>query len=176
MNTTRSHFRKCLALRAVAVSLLCLPFHAIEGWAQAINNQGAPAHSQANPWGPAANTLVLPQGGTPMTFKSNVEGGGNLVIPSVLYKPAGPARGAVVIVNGIYGWSNSREGHYARSVSSAGFAVLVIDTYAPRGVTNTGTDTAAVSMFDQLRDCLRGKKSLDRRGIQAGPNCHHGRR
>jgi dienelactone hydrolase len=95
-----------------------------------------------------------------MTFKSTVEGGGNLLIPSVLYKPAGPARGAVVIVNGSYGWSNNREGHYARSMSSAGFAVLVIDTYAPRGVTNTGTDTSAVSMFDQLGDAYAARRAL----------------
>lgn len=163
MNTTRSYCTR-LALRAFAISLLCPLFHATEGWAQALNNQGAPSHSHANPWGPAATALALPQGGTPMTFKSNVEGGGNLLIPGVLYEPAGATRGAVVIVNGSYGWSNSREGHYARSMSSAGFAVLVIDTYAPRGVTNTGTDTSAVSMFDQLGDAYAARRAL----IEAG--------
>lgn len=160
MKITRSHLRKRSARRWLAISLLCLFLCPIEGWAQAISNLGAPSNSHANPWGPATSSIIVPQGGTSTTFRSSIEGAGDLVIPGVLYKPAGSPKGAVVIVNGSYGWSNNREGHYARSMSSAGFAVLVIDTFTPRGVTNTGTDTAAVSMFDQMGDAYAAKRAL----------------
>jgi hypothetical protein len=60
--------------------------------------------------------------------------GNTLSIPAVLFKPAGAAKGAVVVVNAAPGWSDFREGHYGRALSSAGYAVLAIDTYGPRGV------------------------------------------
>jgi len=165
MNTI--HGRTCRHpgwLRLTAVSLMCLSVHVIDARAQAINNLGAPAHANVNPWGPAAASIILPQGGTPITFRSGVEGAGDLMIPGVLYKPSGNAKGAVVIVSGSYGWSNDREGHYARAMSSAGFAVLAIETLSPRGVTNAGIDIAAASMFDQLRDAYAARRVL----VEAG--------
>ena len=58
------------------------------------------------------------------------------------------------------GVSDDREGQYARSLSSGGYAVLVIDSYRARGVASTVADTAAVSVFDQLRDAFAARRFL----------------
>ena len=144
----------------VCMVLLVCGLFAADGAAQAISNLGAPSHSFANPWGPSANTVAVPAGGTSISFKTSVQGAGDLVIPGVLFKPVGPAKGAVVVVSGGNGWSDNREGHYGRSLSSAGFAVLVIETNGPRGVKSTVVDNAAVSMFDQLQDAHAARRFL----------------
>ena len=154
-------FPRTMAHRTLEVCMLLLgALFATDGATQAISNQGAPSHSWANPWGPSANTVAVPVGGTPISFKTGVQGAGDLAIPGVLFKPVGPAKGAVVVVSGGNGWSDSREGHYGRSMSSAGFAVLVIETNAPRGVKSTVVDNAAVSMFDQLQDANAARRFL----------------
>ncbi|MBS0339037.1 MAG: hypothetical protein JSS56_00825 [Proteobacteria bacterium] len=158
----------CLLLGCHAVSRLAKPLvpalaallFAGGGAAQGVNSLGASPLSYASPWGPSAVTVTLPQGGTSITFKSSFEGVGELAIPGVLYKPAGSSKGAVVIVSGGGGWSDGREGHYGRSFSSAGYAVLVIESNGPRGVTNTLIDGAAVSIFDQLQDAYAARKVL----------------
>jgi dienelactone hydrolase len=83
-----------------------------------------------------------------------------LTIPSVLYKPPERTKGAVVIIGAGGGISNNREGHYARSLSSAGYAVAIIDTYCHRGVMSTIADNSAISVFDQVRDAFAARKFL----------------
>ena len=156
----RSLARQAVSNFAISLVPSLVMLHAGDAAAQALNNQGAPSHSHANPWGPSANTLALPQGGTAITFSPSIEGVGGLASPGVMDKPAGPPTGAIVIVSGGNGWSDNREGHYARSFSSAGFAVLVIDTNRPRGVTSTMSDYAAVSIFDQLQDAYAARREL----------------
>ena len=68
------------------------------------------------------------QGGLSVAFASPQPEGVTLSIPAVLFRPTGAAKGAVVLVNATPGWSDFREGHYGRALSSAGYAVLAIDT------------------------------------------------
>jgi dienelactone hydrolase len=101
-----------------------------------------------------------PQGGALQTFNSPREGSPEFAIKGVLFKPAGAASGAVVVVNASDGWTDAREGHYARSISSAGYAVLAIDTYGPRGVIDTSDNNAAINMYEQARDAFAAKRHL----------------
>lgn len=116
------------------------------------------------PWSlfvyPDSQTYVSPTGGEAVAFNSSQVGAAALSIPAILFKPAGTPRGAVVIVNSSGGWSDAREGHYGRSLSSAGYAVLAIDTYGPRGVTNTLGDNAKLSTFVQTRDAFDARRYL----------------
>ncbi|MBS0450672.1 MAG: hypothetical protein JSS14_05115 [Proteobacteria bacterium] len=81
-----------------------------------------------------------------------------------MYKPASAAKGAVVIVSGGNGWGDGREGHYARSFSSAGYAVLVIDSNKARGVISTLLDNGSISVFDELQDAYAAGRAL----VEAG--------
>jgi dienelactone hydrolase len=101
-----------------------------------------------------------PQGGTPLVFASPQQEGTTLSIPAVLFKPAGATKGAVVIVNAAPGWSDFREGHYGRALSSAGYAVLVIDTYGPRRVADIQEDNAKLSTHAQALDAFAARKFL----------------
>jgi dienelactone hydrolase len=123
--------------------------------------------SGANPWGPSScwncgtpPASPMPLGGAAVSFRSAQAGAPDVVIPGWLFKPAGQAKGAVVIIGAAGGVSDNREGHYARSLSSAGYSVLVIDSYGPRGVTDTTTNNAALSVFDQALDAFAARKLL----------------
>lgn len=105
-------------------------------------------------------TSEQPQGGKRVTFTSPQANAADLSIDAMLYKPDAAARGAVVVVNATPGWSDFREGQYARALSSAGYAVLAIDTYGPRGITGIQSDNAKLSTFAQARDALAAKKYL----------------
>ncbi len=93
-------------------------------------------------------------------FASQQQEGKTLSIPAVLFKPAGAAKGAVVVVNATPGWSDFREGHYGRALSSAGYAVLAIDTYGPRGVTDAQADNAKLSTHAQALDAFAARRYL----------------
>ena len=101
-----------------------------------------------------------PQGGTPVAFVSPQQDGNALSVPAVLFKPAGPVKGAVVIVNSTPGWADFREGHYARALSSAGYAVLAIDTYGARGVSDVQEDSAKLSTHAQALDAFAARRFL----------------
>ena len=101
-----------------------------------------------------------PQGGLAVTYKSAQGDASDLSIDAVLYKPDTAAKGAVVIVNGSSSPTDAREGQYARALSSAGYAVLAIDTYAPRGVVDTGTNNAGISTYAQAHDVFAARRYL----------------
>lgn len=101
-----------------------------------------------------------PQGGSPVTYRSTQADASELSIPGILYRPAGAAKGAVVIVNGAGGWRDYREGQYARALSSAGYAALAIDTYGPRSVGNTSSENEKLSPYAQVRDALAARRYL----------------
>jgi dienelactone hydrolase len=101
-----------------------------------------------------------PQGDLSVAFASQQQEGKTLSIPAVLFKPAGAAKGAVVVVNAAPGWSDFREGHYGRALSSAGYAVLAIDTYGPRGVTDAQADNAKLSTYAQALDAFAARRYL----------------
>jgi dienelactone hydrolase len=103
---------------------------------------------------------LIPQGGQSVVFTSPQPEGAILSIPAVLFRPTGAAKGAVVVVNASPGWSDFREGHYGRALSSAGYAVLAIDTYGPRQVTFAERDNAKLSTYAQAMDALAARKYL----------------
>ena len=110
---------------------------------------------------------AAPQEGAPVKYPSRQAGAGDLFIDAMLYRPAGSARGAVVIVNPSGGWADFREGQYARALSSAGYAALTIDSYGPRGVMETYADNAKVNPYAQARDALAARKYLVSMGYPA---------
>lgn len=107
-----------------------------------------------------ADLSAAPKGGEPLSFKSLQSDGAELLVPGVLYRPSGPARGAVVIVNAGVGWSDAREGNYGRALSSAGYAVLLIDTFSPRLISNTAQDNTKLSAQAQVRDAFAARRYL----------------
>ena len=107
------------------------------------------------------------QGGTPVTYKSSQGDAIVVSIDAVLYKPDTSAKGAVVIVNGGSSPTDSREGQYARALSSAGYAVLAIDSYRPRGIVRTGSDNASISTYVQAHDALAARRYLVSAGYAA---------
>lgn len=120
------------------------------------------------PWGLAVVLLAAlggaacaqPRGGEAVAFEAPQRAGAAIVLRGVLYTPSGPARGAVVLVHGSGGWSDGREGHYGRALSAAGYAVLAIDTYGPRGLTSTMADQAKLSTLDQTMDAFAARRHL----------------
>lgn len=113
----------------------------------------------------AATTNAQPapeplQGGTPVAYKSRQADSSDLSISATLYKPAGSAKGAVVVINGSSAPTDYREGQYARAFSSAGYAVLTIDTFGPRGVVTTQADNALISTDAQAHDALAARRYL----------------
>lgn len=80
---------------------------------------------------------------------------------------ADPASPAVVIVHGSAGWSDHREGHYARAFAEAGFSVLAIDSFGPRGIASTTEDQSQVSSLQMARDALAAGRFLREQGVAA---------
>jgi dienelactone hydrolase len=120
------------------------------------------AHSQ--PGLPPAiylnRNLTPPHGGQPVAFASPQEAGETLSIPAMLFRPTGAAKGAVVLVNAGPGWSDFREGDYGRALSSAGYAVLAIDTYGPRQVSEAHRDNAKLGTYAQALDTFAARRYL----------------
>jgi dienelactone hydrolase len=145
-----THLASCVAFAFLALVVS-------EAHGQSNNPSGA---VYFNPWGPSTARLNPPMGGVPFSIKSSQEGAPRLTIPGVLYKPPERTKGAVVIIGAGGGISANREGHYARSLSSAGYAVAIIDTYGPRGVMSTIADNGSISVFDQVRDAYAARKFL----------------
>ncbi|MBS0452631.1 MAG: dienelactone hydrolase family protein [Proteobacteria bacterium] len=124
----------------------------------------AATHAQLHAWpfapyGPV-DWYSPPTGGEAVRIRSSQAGGGELMIPGVLYKPTGSAKGAVVIVDSTMGWRDTREGHYGRSLSSAGYVVLAIDTFGPRSINDMQTDLGLLDPYAQLRDAFAARQYL----------------
>lgn len=149
MTSAARTFRR---LAELAVVLAAMTFASAVGHAQT-------APFPFTPWMPT-DVYAAPQGDASVTFLSPQDGSANLSIPGVLFKPAGAPKGAVVLVNSSGGWTDAREGHYGRSLSSAGYAVLAIDTYGPRGVPSTLADNTKLTTQAQMRDAFAARKYL----------------
>jgi len=103
---------------------------------------------------------AAPNGGTRVDFESL---NGSLNPESVfgyLYVPPGATAerkyGGVIVVHGSAGARDTREGDYGRGLSAAGFVVLVIDAFSPRGVASTAEDQARVTTGQMVRDAFAG--------------------
>lgn len=110
-----------------------------------------------------ANAQARPeplQGGTLVTYMSAQPDSKSVSISATLFKPTGSAKGAVVVINGSSGPTDSREGQYARAFGSAGYAVLTIDTFGPRGVVNTQEDNTLISTDAQAHDVLAARRYM----------------
>jgi len=136
----------------------------------------ASAQIQSTPWSYfiPADIHMPPLGGKAVVLASPQPGSGDVSIPAAYYKPdskpdkaADASRGAVVLVNSAAGWSDAREGHYARALRSAGYAVLAIDSYGPRGIAGTLTDNARLAYQVQWRDALAARRFLIGNGHRA---------
>jgi dienelactone hydrolase len=119
----------------------------------------------------ATQAQTLPQfdlqGGTPVAYRSQQADARDLSINAMLYKPDMPAKGVVVIVNGSSSPRDYREGQYGRALSSAGYAVLAIDTFGSRGIVDTGADQAQLGTEAQAHDVLAARKYLVSLGYAA---------
>lgn len=107
--------------------------------------------------GPA---VAQPQGGIPTEFGSRDPAGAPISLRGMLYKPEGTPRGSVVLVHGSGGWTDFREGHYGRALSRAGYAVFAIDTFGPRGISDTVQDQSRLTNTQMTRDALAARRHL----------------
>ena len=108
-----------------------------------------------------------PIGGVPINFTTQDASGGSLVLRGQLWSPSGPPKGAVVLVHGSGGWSDHREGHYARALIAAGYAALAIDAFGPRAIIQTAEDQAQLSTLQMTRDAFAARRFLLERGFAA---------
>lgn len=139
--------------------------------------QGFPNLFKSRRWPPAVLGVLLlflsavaqaqPQGGTPVSFNSADGTGATIALRGVLYTPEGPPKGSVVLVHGSGGWSDYREGHYGRALSRAGYAVLAIDTFGPRGISSTVEDQSKLSSLQNTRDAFAARRYLVGQGRAA---------
>lgn len=108
-----------------------------------------------------------PTGGQPVGFSSKDFGGKPVPLRAMLYRSNGPEKGSVVLVHGSGGWSDAREGHYARALSGAGFTVLAIDAFGPRQISNTTEDQTKLTMSQMTLDALSARRYLVEQGASA---------
>lgn len=108
-----------------------------------------------------------PLGGTPVSFATSDSRLGTLDLAGRLWTPADKAKGSVVLVHGSGGWSDHREGHYGRALAAAGYAVLAIDSFGPRGIASTTEDQSQVSSLQMTRDAFAARRFLLAQGFAA---------
>lgn len=90
---------------------------------------------------------------------------GRLELRGKLWRAASPATAAVVLIHGSGGYSVHREGHYAQAFVAAGFDVLAVDSFGPRGISTTAEDQSQVSTMQMTRDAFGASRFLHGRGI-----------
>lgn len=108
-----------------------------------------------------------PSGGVAVSFTTQDASGNSLALRGQLWAPPGSPRGAVVLVHGSEGWTDHREGHYGRALSAAGYAALAIDTFGPRGISQTAENQAQVTNLQLTRDAFSARRFLLERGFAA---------
>jgi dienelactone hydrolase len=123
---------------------------------------------------PLAAALVLglplaaqaqPSGGNLVEFTAIDDGTGKgVALRGMLWLPPGAAKGAVVLLHGAGGWTDFREGHYGRELSAAGYAVLAVDSFGPRGV-GPNLHHYRISFAQMARDAFAARSVLIERGF-----------
>ncbi|PNG50278.1 MULTISPECIES: alpha/beta fold hydrolase [unclassified Variovorax] len=104
--------------------------------------------------------VAQPRGGETVSFEVTEASGAPRKLQGVLYKATGAPKGAVVLVHGSSGWTDHREGHYGRALSERGYTVLAIDTFGPRGISNTGENQSQLTTLQQTRDAFAARRFL----------------
>ena len=107
-----------------------------------------------------------PSGGTRVDFESLNGSLNPEPVFGYLYVPPGATaerkHAGVIVVHGSGGARDTREGDYGRGLSAAGFVVLVIDAFTPRGVASTAEDQSRVTTGQMVRDAFAGLAYLTR--------------
>lgn len=124
---------------------------------------GAALAASAAFFGPTAQAQF--SGGASVSFPSSDASGASIALHGHLWMPAGTPEGGVVLVHGSGGWSDSREGHYGRALSEAGYAALAIDAFGARGIRETTEDQAQISATQMTRDAFAARRLLVERGL-----------
>jgi len=99
-------------------------------------------------------------GGESVSFTTRDGSGASVELHGLLWTPAGPEKGAVVLIHGGDGWIDEREGYYGRTLSAAGYTVLAVDSYTPRGVVDTVKDQFRVPTIELTRDAFAARRFL----------------
>jgi dienelactone hydrolase len=87
-----------------------------------------------------------------------------VTLRGMLWLPPGAAKGAVVLLHGAGGWNDFREGHYGRELSAAGYAVLAVDSFGPRGV-GPNLPHYRISFTQMARDAFAARSHLIERAF-----------
>lgn len=101
-----------------------------------------------------------PVGGTAVEFPTTTLAGAGESLRGMLWRSSGTSRGTIVLVHGSGGWTDAREGHYARALSAAGYTVLAVDAFGPRGVGSTTEDQTRVATMQMTLDAFAARKYL----------------
>ena len=82
-------------------------------------------------------------------------------VPAALSLPPGTHKvPAMIIHHGSGGVTEAREGRYARELVGIGVAAVVIDSFKPRGITDTVSDQSQVSSAEMANDAFAALKVL----------------
>lgn len=113
---------------------------------------------------PTALGQTLPN--NPFALSVRDAAGKDQAMTAYFWKPASGESNspAVVLVHGSGGISASPEGYHAEALSKAGFAVVAIDSFSPRGIANTVTDQGQLSSVQMTRDAFAAKRWLEDSG------------
>lgn len=106
-----------------------------------------------------------PVGGEPVAIDAKAGDGSPLQLGAMLFKPSQPSKGGVVLMHGSSGWSDHREGHYARALQQAGYTALAVDSFLARGLTSIAEDQLKLHGLLVARDALAARRFLIQQGI-----------
>lgn len=112
-----------------------------------------------------ASAHAQPRGGSEVSFDSSSTSGHPIALRGVLFKPTIHPRGAIVLVHGSSGWTDHREGHYARAFSASGYAVLAIDSFGPRGIGGTVENQSLITSTQMTIDAFAARRYLYNNGF-----------
>ncbi len=95
-----------------------------------------------------------PAGGTAVGVPSPDADGKMTMLAGMLWWPEGTPRAGIVFANGSGGWRDAREGYYGRMLSAAGYAVLAVDSFGARAISDTVADQSSLSYLQMARDAF----------------------
>jgi len=90
-----------------------------------------------------------------------IEGAGYLFMPPG-FTPGRPPVPIMFILHGSLGIVNGREDDYAHEFTQMGMAAFIVDSFGPRGITNTVDDQWQISNEDFLRDAFSALNTLSK--------------
>lgn len=98
--------------------------------------------------------------GRSITFDAVTAEGTALALQGRLFEPDQPANTAVVLLHSSGGLQDARDGHYGKVFSEAGFLVLAVDSFTPRGIIRTTDNQSQAGSIQMAKDALDARKFL----------------